>query len=113
MDMARPDLGIAGGALLLRQILKDRRYPVATRGLVCDEDCVRYGFPNEPMYVYRRQGRIVVSHVRGEAEQRHQGPPETDEHKAYKERAINAAEDGGHRAKDERWSEDRKSAAMW
>ena len=107
LDLTEPDLGVAGGAVLLERLLADRRLPVAVRGLTCAEICERLGY-TEPMYLYRRRGRVVASHTRSDAQDRHRGGGESDEHKAYKERAVRAAEEGGHQATAERASGDRK-----
>ncbi|KOV13793.1 hypothetical protein ADK90_36610 [Streptomyces sp. XY413] len=106
LDMTQPDLGVAGGSLLLERLLADDRLPVETRGLICAEDCMALGFI-EPMYIYRRQGRVVASHQRGEAEQRHQ-PEITPEHHAWVDRAVRVAEADGHRASAEKFTPDRK-----
>lgn len=106
LDMTQPDLGIAGGRLLLDRMLADDRLPVEARGLICAEDCMALGFI-EPMYVYRRQGRVIASHQRGEAEQRHQ-PEITPEHHAWVDRAVRVAEAEGHRATEEKFTQDRK-----
>ncbi|MFG2236229.1 hypothetical protein ACGFNX_40620 [Streptomyces sp. NPDC048723] len=106
LDMTQPDLGIAGGRLLLDRMLADDRLPVEARGLICAEDCMVLGFI-EPMYVYRRQGRVIASHQRGEAEQRHQ-PEITPEHHAWVDRAVRVAEAEGHRATEEKFTQDRK-----
>ncbi|MGW2408161.1 hypothetical protein ACWCXK_27020 [Streptomyces sp. NPDC001739] len=45
--------------------------------------------------------------MRSDAEERHYGGGESDEHKAYKDRAVRAAEEGGHTAAQERSSKDR------
>nr|WSW63149.1 hypothetical protein OG513_33795 [Streptomyces sp. NBC_00998] len=45
--------------------------------------------------------------MRSDAEDRHHGGGESDEHKAYKDRAVRAAEEGGHTAVQERSSRDR------
>ncbi|MEU4351753.1 hypothetical protein [Streptomyces sp. NPDC023838] len=107
LDLTEPDLGVTGGAVLLERLLADRRLPVAVRGLTCAEICERLGY-TEPMYLYRRMGRVVASHTRSDAQDRHRGGGESDEHKAYKERAVRAAEEGGHQATAERASKDRK-----
>ncbi|MFD9033280.1 hypothetical protein ACFVZW_19325 [Streptomyces sp. NPDC059567] len=106
LDLTKPDLGVAGGAALLEQLLADRRLPVPVRGLTCAEVCEERGF-TEPMSLYRRMGKPVAAHMRSDAEDRHYGGGESDEHKAYKERAVRAAEEGGHTAVQERASKDR------
>ncbi|MET8022358.1 hypothetical protein, partial [Streptomyces decoyicus] len=106
LDLTKPDLGVAGGAALLEQLLNDRRLPVPLRGLTCAEVCEKRGFI-EPMSVYRRLGKVVAAHMRSDAEDRHYGGGESDEHKAYKDRAVRAAEEGGHTAVQERSSKDR------
>lgn len=95
LDLAKPDLGRPGGAALLEHLLADRRLPASVRGVTCAEICKELGF-TEPMYLYRRMGRVVASHTRSDAEDRHHGGGESDHHKAYKERAVHAAEEGGH-----------------
>ncbi|CAM5525566.1 MULTISPECIES: hypothetical protein [Streptomyces] len=107
LDLKKADLGIPGGAELLERLLADRRLPVSTRGVTCAEICETLGF-EEPMYLYRRLGRVVASHTRSTAEDRHYGAGESDQHKAYKARAVRAAEEGGHSAVQERPSRDRK-----
>ncbi|MFK8905431.1 hypothetical protein [Streptomyces sp. YS-3] len=107
LDLTEPDLGVTGGAVLLERLLADRRLPVAVRGLTCAEICERLGY-TEPMYLYRRMGRVVASHTRSDAQDRHHAGGESDEHKAYKERAVRAAEEGGHHATTERTSTDQK-----
>ncbi|MEU9233468.1 hypothetical protein [Streptomyces subrutilus] len=107
LDLSKADLGLPGGSALLEQLLADRRLPVSVRGLTCAEICEEKGFV-EPMSLYRRMGRVVAAHMRSDAEDRHHGGGESDEHKAYKERAVRAAEEGGHTATTERWSRDRK-----
>lgn len=106
LDLTKPDLGVVGGAALLEQLLNDRRLPVPLRGLTCAEVCERRGFV-EPMSVYRRLGKVVAAHMRSDAEDRHYAGGESDEHKAYKDRAVRAAEEGGHTAVQERSSKDR------
>ncbi|MFD3416672.1 hypothetical protein [Streptomyces decoyicus] len=106
LDLTKPDLGVAGGAALLEQLLNDRRLPVPLRGLTCAEVCEKRGFI-EPLSVYRRLGKAVATRVRSDAEDRHYGGGESDEHKAYKDRAVRAAEEGGHTAVQERSSKDR------
>ncbi|MFE1902914.1 hypothetical protein ACFW96_04485 [Streptomyces gardneri] len=106
LDLTKPDLGVAGGAALLEQLLSDRRLPVPLRGLTCAEVCEERGFI-EPMSMYRRLGKVIAAHTRSDAEDRHQAGGESDEHKAYKDRAVRAAEEGGHTAVQERTSKDR------
>ncbi|MFB1044430.1 hypothetical protein [Streptomyces chrestomyceticus] len=107
LDLKKADLGVPGGAQLLERLLADRRLPVSTRGVTCAEICETLGF-EEPMYLYRRLGGVVASHTGSTAEDRHHGAGESDEHKAYKARAVRAAEEGGHSAVQERPSRDRK-----
>ncbi|MFI8499653.1 hypothetical protein ACIGFK_14295 [Streptomyces sp. NPDC085524] len=105
LDLTKPDLGVAGGAALLEQLLNDRRLPVQRRGLTCAEVCEKRGFI-EPMSVYRRLGKVIAAHMQSDAEDRHHGGGESDEHKAYKDRAVRAAEEGGHAAVQEQSSKD-------
>ncbi|MEW1632759.1 hypothetical protein AB0469_01665 [Streptomyces sp. NPDC093801] len=72
LDLTKHDLGVAGGAVLLEQLLSDRRLPVPLRGLSCAEVCEERGFI-EPMSVYRRLGKVVAAHMRSAAEDRHHG----------------------------------------
>lgn len=106
LDLTLPDLGTAGGAQLLERLLADDRLPVEVRGLVCAEECMTAGY-TEPMYVYRRLGRVVAAHLRTDAEERHQ-PAVTDEHRAYVARAVRAAEEDGHQVAVEQPTPDRK-----
>ncbi|GAA2484996.1 hypothetical protein GCM10010406_21560 [Streptomyces thermolineatus] len=98
--LGRPDLP------WLWQILLGDKRRVERRQLMCGEACLAMG-RTEWMRVYEYKGRRIAAHQSKEAEQRHQSN-ESDEHKAYKERTVRAAEEGGFRARAETPSSDGK-----
>ncbi|AIA01489.1 hypothetical protein [Streptomyces noursei] len=94
LDPTKPNLGVTGGAPLLEQLLNDRRLPIPLRGLTRAEVCEKRGFI-EPMSEYRRLAKLAAAHMRSDAEDRHYGSGEFDEHKAYKDRAVRAERKAG------------------
>ncbi|WP_280910422.1 hypothetical protein [Streptomyces sp. SAI-208] len=72
----------------------DRNVPVGERDLLCGEVCQDAGV-EAPMYLrLRANGRREAVHERREDEDRHIVPV-SDEHKAYHERILRAAQEGG------------------
>ncbi|MEU3795761.1 hypothetical protein AB0F07_39250 [Streptomyces fructofermentans] len=70
-----------------------RRVPVAERDLQCGGVCRDAGVVAW-MHLRMRNGRREAVHERSEDEQRHTVPV-SDEHKAYQERILRAAQEGG------------------
>lgn len=105
LDLEREDLGHPDKpGLWERLYAEDRqhaadRVPVEQRGLQCAGVCMTAGVV---AWMHLRQGpngqRIAV-HQRREDEARHR--PESDEHKAYKERICRVAVEAGHTADTE------------
>jgi hypothetical protein len=106
LNLTEPDLGhpeIPG----LWEILRADTRPVPERELQCIQ--CRQARPHCPewMFLTERDGRRFASHfTRGIAD--HDASNESDEHKAYKERVVKAAELGGFRAEPENRSADGK-----
>ncbi|MEE1812620.1 hypothetical protein [Streptomyces sp. BE133] len=106
LDLNKPDLGHPDIPNLWDLLyahdreLAARRIPVPERGLQCGGICRK---ANVVAWMYLRQqanGRREAVHERAEDEERHTAPM-SDEHKAYQERIIRAAEEGGFRAGSE------------
>lgn len=106
LDLNKPDLNQPGIPNLWDMLynhdreLAARRVPVPQRGLQCGGVCRKAGVV---AWMYLRQqanGRREAVHERREDEDRHTAPM-SDEHKAYQERIVRAAEDGGFRAGNE------------
>ncbi|MER5582263.1 hypothetical protein ABT090_11515 [Streptomyces asoensis] len=76
-----------------------RAVPVAERDLQCGGVCQEAGVV-APMYLRMRNGRREAVHERREDEDRH-SVPVSDEHKAYQERILRAAEAAGFRGDSE------------
>ncbi|GGQ97455.1 hypothetical protein ACIRPJ_33270 [Streptomyces asoensis] len=76
-----------------------RAVPVAERDLQCGGVCQEAGVV-APMYLRMRNGRREAVHERREDEDRH-SVPVSDEHKAYQERILRAAEVAGFRGDSE------------
>ncbi|MER5353713.1 hypothetical protein ABT093_25670 [Kitasatospora sp. NPDC002551] len=96
LDLDREDLGHPGHPGLWERLLGDRR-PVDQRGLHCP-DCLSTRGISAWMYVFERRGVRVAAHHHPPHHRHHR---ESDEHKAYKERYVRAAESAGHRAEVE------------
>ncbi|MFZ3492269.1 hypothetical protein ACODT5_03330 [Streptomyces sp. 5.8] len=100
LDLKQEDLGHENfddlWELLYRadRMAAQRNVPVAERGLQCGGVCRDAGVV---AWMYLRQqanGRREAVHERKEDEDRHKAPM-SDEHKAYQERILRAAEEGG------------------
>ncbi|MBV6702342.1 hypothetical protein KV557_35465 [Kitasatospora aureofaciens] len=93
LDLDREDLGVPEIPRLWEKLYADKR-PVPERGLLCPT-CLD-ARPSQPewMYLSLRQGRRIASHYN--PNRRAHDEPESDEHKAYKERYARAAESDGH-----------------
>lgn len=105
LNLTLPDLGHPGLPGLWERLRADKR-DVADRGLQCME-CMT-ARPNCPewMVLVERDGRRFARHHNpGIADH---ATNESNEHKAYKERVIKAAELGGFRAEPENRSADGK-----
>lgn len=76
-----------------------QRVSVPNRGLQCAGVCRDQGVVAW-MYLRESSGRREAVHQRAEDEARHSAP-ESDEHKAYKERTLVVAESAGHYAETE------------
>ncbi|MGC5543666.1 hypothetical protein ACPYPE_23635 [Streptomyces griseus] len=76
-----------------------RNVPVASRGLQCGGVCREAGVVAW-MYLRERNGRREAVHERSEDEQRHHASL-SDEHKAYQERIVRAADSVGYPADSE------------
>jgi hypothetical protein len=106
LNLTEPDLGhpeFPG----LWEILRSDHRPVPERGLQCIQ--CRKDRPECPewMFLTERDGRRFASHfTRGIAD--HDAENESDQHKAYKERVLRAAEAGGFAAELENQSTDGK-----
>ena len=100
LDLSKPALGRPELHGLQEILLQDRRSPLSARGLQCGGICRDLGYV-EWMHIYRRSnGMLVAAHQQAEGEERHESN-ESDEHKAYKERTVRAAEAGGFPAEAE------------
>ncbi|WP_331728795.1 hypothetical protein OG693_39435 (plasmid) [Streptomyces sp. NBC_01259] len=106
LDLNKPDLGQPGMSGLwdvLYQLDRAdgaRGKPVSERGLQCGGVCRDAGVV---AWMYLRQqanGRREAVHEHAEDEDRHSAPM-SDEHKAYQDRIIRVAEQGGFRAGSE------------
>jgi hypothetical protein len=100
LDLSQDDLGHAEHPGLWDMVYgMDRMYasravPVAERDLQCGGVCQEAGV-EAPMYLrLRANGRREAVHERREDEERHIVPV-SDEHKAYQERILRAAGEGG------------------
>jgi hypothetical protein len=100
LDLTRDDLGHGEHPGLWDMIYRmDRLYaardvPVAERDLQCGGVCQDAGV-EAPMYLrLKANGRREAVHERREDEDRHIVPV-SDEHRAYQERILRAAQDGG------------------
>jgi hypothetical protein len=89
-----------------RQLLDDRRLPLALRGIQCGGICRDLGYV-EWMHVYERDGLRIAAHQSKTADRRHTANV-SDEHKAYQDRTVRVAEEAGHRASAEVYTADRK-----
>jgi hypothetical protein len=106
LDLTRDDLGHGEHPGLWDMIYRmDRLYaargvPVAERDLQCGGVCQDAGV-EAPMYLrLRANGRREAVHERREDEDRHIVPV-SDEHRAYQERILRAAQEGGFRGDSE------------
>ncbi|MFI5672188.1 hypothetical protein [Streptomyces sp. NPDC051704] len=100
LDLKQEDLGHENFDDLWNFLYKadrmaaQRNVPVSERGLQCGGVCKDAGVV---AWMYLRQqanGRREAVHERKEDEERHKAPM-SDEHKAYQERILRAAEEGG------------------
>lgn len=104
LDLHKPSLGRPDVPDLWEKLLADKR-PVEKRQLVCGY-CLSERDEQVPMYVWQRDdGMKIGVHQYGDAERRHT-EPESDEHKAYKERVFRVATEAGFTATTEAFSED-------
>ncbi|MFI7103199.1 hypothetical protein ACIBK8_28060 [Streptomyces sp. NPDC050161] len=105
LDLTRGDLGHESIPKLWELLYQNDRIdalrgvPVAKRGLQCGGVCRRAGVVAW-MYLRERGGRREAVHERAEDEQRHRAPL-SDEHKAYQERIVRAADSLGYPANSE------------
>lgn len=105
LDLEREDLGHPGMPNLWEtlyqrdRVLGAMRVPVSERGFQCAGVCLKAGVVAW-MHLREQGGRRQAVHERSEDEARHTAPM-SDEHKAYQERIIRAAEDAGFRAGSE------------
>lgn len=99
LDIRLPDLGRPDLPWLWELLEADERRPISRRQLLCGGICWELGH-REWMHVYERQGRRVAAHQSRAGEKRHEARM-SDEHKAYQERTVLAAEAGGLRAETE------------
>jgi hypothetical protein len=99
LDLTQNDLGHPEFPDLWETVYRtDRMYaarnvPVAERGLQCGGVCREAGVVAW-MHLRLRAGRREAVHERAEDEDRH-SLPMSDEHKAYQERILRAAQEGG------------------
>ncbi|WP_432038651.1 hypothetical protein [Streptomyces cucumeris] len=106
LDLTRNDLGHPEYPDLWDTIYRmDRMYaargvPVSQRDLQCGGVCQEAGVTAWMHLRLRANGRREAVHERAEDEERHVLPM-SDEHKAYQERILRAAEDGGFRGDSE------------
>ncbi|MGV4985777.1 hypothetical protein ACVB8X_06945 [Streptomyces sp. NRAIS4] len=106
LDLSREDLGHPEYPDLWDMVYRmDRMYaargvPVAERDLQCGGVCQDAGV-EAPLYLRQRaHGRREAVHERRQDEERHVVPVSA-EHKAYQERIVRAAEEGGFRGDSE------------
>ncbi|MFE7757659.1 hypothetical protein [Streptomyces sp. NPDC057429] len=106
LDLTRDDLGHEALPSLWETLYQtDRLYaarnvPVAERGLQCGGVCRKAGVTAWMYLRMRANGRREAVHERAEDEDRHHAAL-SDEHKAYQERIVRAAESGGFAADNE------------
>lgn len=99
LDLTREDLDHPELPGLWETVYKTDRFygrlgvPVGERDLQCGGVCRDMGV-EAPMHLRMRGGRREAIHERREDEERHTAPM-SDEHKAYQERILRAAQDGG------------------
>ncbi|MFJ9721103.1 hypothetical protein ACIRPQ_35165 [Streptomyces sp. NPDC101213] len=99
LDLTRDDLDHPELPGLWETVYKTDRFygrlgvPVGERDLQCGGVCRDMGV-EAPMHLRMRGGRREAVHERREDEKRHTAPM-SDEHKAYQERILRAAEEGG------------------
>lgn len=99
LDLTRDDLDHPELPDLWDTVYKTDRFygrlgvPVSERDLQCGGVCRDMGV-EAPMHLRMRGGRREAVHERREDEERHTAPM-SDEHKAYQERILRAAEEGG------------------
>ncbi|MEU0119430.1 hypothetical protein ABZ137_38565 [Streptomyces bobili] len=99
LDLTRDDLDHPELPGLWETVYKTDRFygrlgvPVSDRDLQCGGVCRDMGV-EAPMHLRMRGGRREAVHERREDEERHTAPM-SDEHKAYQERILRAAEEGG------------------
>ncbi|MFF3932820.1 hypothetical protein [Streptomyces hirsutus] len=99
LDLTRDDLDHPELPDLWETVYKTDRFygrlgvPVSERDLQCGGVCRDMGV-EAPMHLRMRGGRREAVHERREDEERHTAPM-SDEHKAYQERILRAAEEGG------------------
>ncbi|MEU3774281.1 hypothetical protein AB0F11_13955 [Streptomyces sp. NPDC032472] len=99
LDLTQNDLGqgIEGLWDLIYdtdRLYASRNVPVSERGLQCGGICQEKGVVAWMHLRLRANGRREAVHERAEDEERHKAPM-SDEHKAYQERILRAAEEGG------------------
>lgn len=82
------------------RLYASKRVPVSARGLQCAGICRDQGVIAWMYLRQRSNGRREAVHEHAEDAARHPAP-ESDEHKAYKERIVSVAETAGHRADTE------------
>lgn len=106
LDLTRADLGHPGMRDLWDRLYRqDRahaaaRVPVSQRGLQCAGVCRAAGVVAWMHLRQRENGRREAVHEKAEDQARHTAPM-SDEHKAYQERIVRAAEQVGFRADTE------------
>ncbi|MFE6632093.1 hypothetical protein ACFVNB_33265 [Streptomyces rochei] len=99
LDLTRDDLdhpefpGLWGLVYATDRFYGRRGVPVSERDLQCGGVCRDLGV-EAPMHLRVRGGRREAVHERREDEERHTAPM-SDEHKAYQERILRAAHEGG------------------
>ncbi|MBD0693017.1 hypothetical protein [Streptomyces sp. CBMA123] len=93
INLSEDDLGNPGMPGLWKLLRSDKR-PVPERGLQCMECMEERPHCPEWMYVYERAGVRIAAHHNSKI--RHVSGPESDEHKALKERIAVAGERGGY-----------------
>ncbi|MFF9378850.1 hypothetical protein ACF1BB_30555 [Streptomyces griseoluteus] len=105
LDLTRADLGheeyedLWGTVYGMDRMYAARDVPVRERDLQCGGVCQEAGV-EAPMFLRVRNGRREAVHERAEDEERHTAPV-SDEHKAYQERILKAAQEGGYRGDSE------------
>ncbi|WP_254402230.1 hypothetical protein [Streptomyces sp. AC555_RSS877] len=106
LDLTKDDLGHPEHPDLWEMVYRmdrmyaDRNVPVAERDLQCGGVCQKAGVEAWMHLRLRANGRREAVHERREDEERHVLPM-SDEHKAYQERILKAAEEGGFRGDSE------------